>query len=74
MRQLPKELQAIDCPELQQAIKTCVETSAVNWSMDTREAYEIVIDRLRDNRVSRKSLASARRYLREIPAQDHGDY
>lgn len=74
MRQLPKELQAIDCPELQRAIKECIEVAAINWNMDASEASEIVIDRLKANLVSRKSLVSARRYLREIPEQDHGDY
>jgi hypothetical protein len=74
MRQLPKELQAIDCPDLQRAIKECIEVAANNWGMDADEASEIVIDRLKSNLVSRKSLVSARRYLREIPEQDYGDY
>jgi len=74
MRQLPKELQSIDCPDLQRAIKECVEVAAANWGMDASEASDIVIDRLKSNLVSRKSLVSARRYLREIPEQDYGDY
>ncbi len=74
MRQLPKELQVIDCPELHQAINKCIEESAANWGMDAQEASTIVIDRLKANFVSRKSLVSARRYLREIPNQDYGDY
>lgn len=74
MRQLPKELQAIDCTDLQRAIKECIEVAANNWGMDANEASEIVIDRLKNNLVSRKSLVSARRYLRTIPEQDYGDY
>lgn len=74
MRQLPKELQAIDCPDLQRAIKECVEVAVANWSMDANEASDMVIGRLKSNLVSRKSLVSALRYLREIPEQDYGDY
>jgi len=74
MRQLPKELQSIDCHELRQAIKECVLAASANWGMEEHEASEIVIDRLKSNLVSRKSLTSARRYLRTIPEQEYGDY
>lgn len=74
MRQLPTELQSIDCAELQRAITECSEVAASNWGMDVNEASTIVIDRLKGNLVSRKSLVSARRYLREIPEHDYGDY
>lgn len=74
MRQLPRELQSIDCVDLQRAIVECIEISAARWGVDASEAYETVINRLKSNLVSRKSLVSARRYLREIPEQDYGDY
>lgn len=73
MHQLPRELRPIDTPELRRAIDESVSRAAENWDMDTQDAAEIVIDRLKNNLVSRKSLVSARRYLREIPEQEYGD-
>lgn len=70
MRQLPRELIQIDCPELRTAITHTGIFAAASWNIDVEDAIEEVIARLQANRVSRKSLVSARRYLREIPEQD----
>ncbi len=67
MRQLPTELQSIDCPALRRAIEDSAIQAAENWNIDAHEASEIIIERLVENRVSRKTISSAKRYLREIP-------
>lgn len=73
MRQLPKELAKLDCSQLQKAIVQASFLSAIAWNVDLEDATEEVVSRLNYNRVSRSSLTSALRYLREIPEQDAGE-
>lgn len=73
MRQLPTILQHLESPKIHRAIQESARDASQNWDIDIDEALEIVIERLKNNLVSRKSIISACRFLREIPEQDYGD-
>ena len=71
MRGLPSELSNIDCDEIRKAVAHAALFAAANWEVSPQEAYDEVLARLVDNRVSRKSVVSAKRYLRDIPEQEY---